>query len=64
MTRGTENNLSTLLSMRWWSLSFLLLPLAHATALTAILGSSEKSCYYADVDGVGEKIGKFIRERL
>jgi len=30
----------------------------HATALTAILAGGEKSCYYADVDGVGEKIGK------
>jgi len=29
----------------------------HATALTAILAGSERSCYYADVDGVGEKIG-------
>lgn len=31
--------------------------LVHATALTAILAGGEKSCYYADVDGVGEKIG-------
>jgi len=27
------------------------------TALTAILNAHERSCYYADVDGVGEKIG-------
>lgn len=29
-----------------------------ATALTTTIGASERSCYYADVDGVGEKIGK------
>ena len=29
-----------------------------ASALTAVLSSNERSCYYADVDGVGEKIGE------
>lgn len=37
--------------------SLLLLAGAHATALTTILKSGEKTCYYADVDGVGEKVG-------
>ena len=32
----------------------------HATALTAMLAASERSCYYADVDGVGEKVGKSL----
>lgn len=31
---------------------------ARATALTAILTGNERSCYYADVDGVGEKVGE------
>ncbi len=30
-----------------------------ATALTATIGASERSCYYADVDGVGEKVGTY-----
>jgi hypothetical protein len=37
--------------------SLLLLAGAHATALTTILKAGEKTCYYADVDGVGEKVG-------
>lgn len=32
---------------------------ARATALTTLLLAGEKSCYYADVDGVGEKIGAY-----
>ncbi len=36
--------------------SLLLLAGAHATALTTILKAGEKTCYYADVDGVGEKV--------
>lgn len=32
-------------------------PYVQATALTAMLGANEKACYYADVDGVGEKVG-------
>ncbi|WWD04561.1 hypothetical protein V865_002631 [Kwoniella europaea PYCC6329] len=31
-----------------------------ATALTAMLGANERSCYYADVDGVGEKVGFYF----
>ncbi|OCF73234.1 hypothetical protein I204_06465 [Kwoniella mangroviensis CBS 8886] len=31
-----------------------------ATALTAMLGANERSCYYADVDGVGEKLGFYF----
>lgn len=42
-----------------WFLYPLLFAYANATALTTVLGSNAKSCYYADVDGVGEKIGKF-----
>jgi hypothetical protein len=42
--------------MRFYCLAFI--ASVHATALTAILAGSEKSCYYADVDGLGEKIGK------
>jgi hypothetical protein len=34
-------------------------PYVHATALTSMLGANEKSCYYADVDGVGEKVGTY-----
>ena len=38
---------------------FLFLPeRVHATALTSILAGNERSCYYADVDGVGEKVGE------
>ncbi|KAK1923573.1 emp24/gp25L/p24 family/GOLD-domain-containing protein [Papiliotrema laurentii] len=43
-----------------WSPFIALLPLAQATALTAILAGNEKSCYYADVDGIGEKIGFYF----
>lgn len=32
---------------------------ARATALTAVLTGNERSCYYADVDGVGEKVGAY-----
>jgi hypothetical protein len=34
------------------------IPYVQATALTAMLAGNEKSCYYADVDGVGEKVGE------
>lgn len=36
-----------------------LLAAAHvsATALTAMLAANDRSCYYADVDGLGEKVG-------
>ncbi|ODN98100.1 hypothetical protein I350_07742 [Cryptococcus amylolentus CBS 6273] len=42
------------------ALSILLLAACSvsATALTAMLGANERSCYYADVDGLGEKVGK------
>ncbi|TYJ54605.1 hypothetical protein B9479_004735 [Cryptococcus floricola] len=42
------------------ALSLLLLAACSvsATALTAMLGANERSCYYADVDGLGEKVGK------
>ncbi len=33
---------------------------AGATALTSMLAANERSCYYADVDGVGEKVGEYI----
>lgn len=42
----------------WFIPVLLLVAYANATALTAVLTSNAKSCYYADVDGVGEKIGK------
>ncbi len=29
-----------------------------ATALTSMLAGNERSCYYADVDGLGEKVGE------
>jgi len=38
--------------------ALLLAASARATALTSLLISNEKSCYYADVDGVGEKVGE------
>jgi hypothetical protein len=34
---------------------------ARATALTSLLLANEKTCFYADVDGVGEKIGEWSR---
>jgi hypothetical protein len=42
------------------AIAALILAAVHirATALTAMLNANERSCYYADVDGVGEKIGK------
>ncbi|WVR08080.1 hypothetical protein IAU60_005126 [Kwoniella sp. DSM 27419] len=44
------------------SLALVLLGAASvgATALTAMLAANERSCYYADVDGVGEKIGFYF----
>ncbi|ORY34768.1 emp24/gp25L/p24 family/GOLD-domain-containing protein [Naematelia encephala] len=48
---------------RWAVLPLVLLLLSHrvqATALTAMLAGSERSCYYADVDGTGEKIGFYF----
>ena len=35
-----------------------------ATALTAMLAANERSCYYADVDGALEKVGKSPPLRL
>lgn len=50
--------LHTARSLRYTIFALLLTSrLAWATALTAILNAHERSCYYADVDGVGEKIG-------
>lgn len=49
---------SLLRSLRYTIITLLLTSrLAFGTALTAILNAHERSCYYADVDGVGEKIG-------
>ncbi|KIR27634.1 hypothetical protein I309_03557 [Cryptococcus deuterogattii LA55] len=31
-----------------------------ATALTAMLAANDRSCYYADVDGLGEKVGFYF----
>jgi hypothetical protein len=50
-----------------WSLQRLVIMLslastASATALTAMLGANERSCYYADVDGAGEKVGTSWQE--
>ncbi|WRT69667.1 uncharacterized protein IL334_006657 [Kwoniella shivajii] len=44
------------------SLTVTLFGAAHvsATALTAMLGANERSCYYADVDGQGEKVGFYF----
>lgn len=33
-------------------------PYVRSTALTAMLNGNERSCYYADVDGAGEKVGE------
>lgn len=50
--------LHTSRSLRYTVLVLLFtLPTAFSTALTAILNAHERACYYADVDGVGEKIG-------
>lgn len=38
--------------------------LTLGTALTAILNAHERSCYYADVDGAGEKIGAWLPRRF
>ena len=45
------------LAMRWIFPALAAAACVKATALTAILAGGERSCYYADVDGVGEKIG-------
>lgn len=37
---------------------------AGATALTALLPANQRSCYYADVDGAGEKVGEWSRTQL
>lgn len=51
--------LHTSRSLRYTVLALLFtLPTAFGTALTAILNAHERACYYADVDGVGEKIGQ------
>ncbi|WVQ79222.1 hypothetical protein IAT38_001318 [Cryptococcus sp. DSM 104549] len=44
------------------ALSITLLAALHvnATALTSTLGANERTCYYADVDGVGEKVGFYF----
>lgn len=43
-----------------------LLAAAHvsATALTAMLAANDRSCYYADVDGLGEKVGQCLLHLL
>lgn len=33
---------------------------AAATALTSTLAANDRACYYADVDGVGEKVGFYF----
>ncbi|KAL1406432.1 hypothetical protein Q8F55_008131 [Vanrija albida] len=40
--------------------SLLLAACASATALTTLLNANDRACYYADVDGVGEKIGFYF----
>ncbi|TXT12852.1 hypothetical protein VHUM_01253 [Vanrija humicola] len=40
--------------------SLLLAACASATALTTLLNANGRACYYADVDGVGEKIGFYF----
>lgn len=61
MTRGGQLSscLSTLTMRLFLTPTTFLLAAAYvrATALTAILAGNERSCYYADVDGVGEKVG-------
>jgi hypothetical protein len=50
--------MTILRSLRYTLIATLLTShLVLGTALTAILNAHERSCYYADVDGVGEKIG-------
>lgn len=39
----------------------LLAAVARATALTSLLLANQRACFYADVDGIGEKIGAFPR---
>jgi len=52
--------MTILRSLRYTLIASLLTShLALGTALTAILNAHERSCYYADVDGVGEKIGTY-----
>lgn len=40
----------------------LLAAVARATALTTLLLANNRACFYADVDGIGEKIGASGRE--
>lgn len=40
--------------------SLVLAACASATALTTLLNANDRACYYADVDGVGEKIGFYF----
>jgi len=52
--------MTILRSLRYTLIATLLTShLVLGTALTAILNAHERSCYYADVDGVGEKIGTY-----
>lgn len=39
--------------------ALLLAGLCQATALTALINANERNCYYADVDGAGEKVGEY-----
>jgi len=58
----TTNSMTILRSLRYTLLATLITSqLVLGTALTAILNAHERSCYYADVDGVGEKIGTLDR---
>lgn len=43
-----------------WLCAILWASMASATALTTMLAANERSCYYADVDGVGEKVGFYF----
>ncbi|RSH86555.1 uncharacterized protein EHS24_004824 [Apiotrichum porosum] len=38
----------------------LLAAVARATALTSLLLANQRACFYADVDGIGEKIGFYF----
>lgn len=39
--------------------ALLLAGICQATALTALINANERNCYYADVDGAGEKVGEY-----
>ncbi|KAI5451847.1 hypothetical protein NCC49_001491 [Naganishia albida] len=51
---------STIFSVLFGSFIAKSVPGTHATALTTYLAANERSCFYADVDSIGEKVGFYF----